>query len=239
MGLAILLGSLAPRANMALIRGDEDESTPSALGSAKEERLRALQEAREARNNIWEEAKKKREAAREELKLKLEDLKDQRKAKVVEHIGDRINALNEKWINHFNKVLARLNQILAKVKTRAEELASGGTDTSGVGTQITQAETAIAEAQYAVNNQAAQVYDLEPSDETTLGKEVSGVIGDFKDDIKAVWEKVRDARHQVVEAFSALKKATGEPEGTEGQDEEGASPTVSPTETPTPTITPI
>jgi hypothetical protein len=105
---------------------------------------------------------------------------------------------------------------------------------SEVNTQISEADAAIAAAQEAVNAQATKAYTIEITDEDSLGEAVSQTIGEFKDDIKEVWQKVRDARHEVVEAFVALRRAAGEPD----EDEVSPSPTPTVTLTPTPTETP-
>lgn len=246
LGLLLLVGSLFPYSRIVTARGsDDNDSTQEAsvndsdddkdgfrtrFQAAKEERLRALKEAREARKEALEEAKRRRGEARKEFKQRLEEIKDERKANIVENLDERLAERNEKWVNHFNRVLTRLNQIIAKIKARAEELAGQGTDVGEVNTQIAEAEAAIAAAQEAVNVQATQVYTIDITDEEGLGDDVSQTIGEFKDDIKAVWKKVREARKQVVEAFVALKKAAGDID-----DEDELSPSVSPTEAPSPT----
>ena len=254
LGLLLLLGSLLPYSRISSAKGqddntstkeasvddsndDEDEDDKggfkSRLEAAREARKKAFEEAKDRSEEALEEAKKKREEAREEFKLKLQEIKDERKAKIVENLDGRLGKLNEKWIRHFNRVLSRLSQIIAKIKVRAEELAGEGVDVSEVNAQVLEAEAAIAEAQAAVDAQAAMVYTIEIGDEDSLGDAVSEALGEFKEDIKAVWEKVREARHQVVEALAALKRTAGE--GVEIDEEEKLSPSPLPTEVPSPT----
>jgi hypothetical protein len=247
LGLLLLLGSLSSYAGVALARWDSDDnsSTQEAevgdddgddnnfrerFEAAREARIKAYEEAKERRQEALENAKRLREEAREKFRLSLEEIKDERKHKIVENLDEHLAERNEKWVNHFNRVLSRLSQIIAKIKVKAGELAGQGIDVSAVNTQVSEAETAIAAAQEAVDAQALKTYSFEITDEDSLGEAVSETIGEFKDDIKAVWEKVRTARHEVVEAFVALKKAAGE-------EDEGLSPSPSPT--PEPTQTPI
>jgi len=258
LGLLLLLGSLLPYSRIPSAKGqddntstqeasaddsddeDDNDSFQDRLGAAREARKRAFEEAKQRRQEASEEAKTRREEAREEFKLRLKEIKDERKAKIVENLDERLANRNEKWIRHFNRVLTRLSQIIAKIKIRAEELAGEGTDVSEVNAQVAEAEAAIEVAQEAVNAQALKVYTIEITDEDSLGDAVSEVIGEFKDDIKAVWEKVREARRQVVEAFVALKRAAGEPdEDRDEQEETSPSPLPSPSPTEVPSPTPI
>ncbi|OGM04010.1 hypothetical protein A3E15_01330 [Candidatus Woesebacteria bacterium RIFCSPHIGHO2_12_FULL_42_9] len=214
------------------------------LAQVNEDRKDALEEIRASRRVALEAAKKAREEAldeakarREEFKEQLEELRDERKAKVVENIDERLAAINEKWINHFNKILGRLSEILTKIQGRADALAEDGVDVTEVNSAIADAQAAIDAAQAAVDAQAGKVYIIGITGEENLGENVSEVIHELRADIAAVRELVKDARRSVHDAFKALKDAAGEPD--EDEDEGELTPTVSvaPTSTPTPTPT--
>lgn len=187
------------------------------LTQVRENKNNFLEEARERRKEKLEAAKKAREEAlenakerREEFKKHLEELKDERKQKIVEHLDERLASLNQKWVNHFNRILTRLTEILAKIQGRTDELAGNGADVTEVNTAISAANSAIDTAQAAVDGQAGKTYVIEITDEESLGENVSEVIHQFREDIAGVREVVRDAREAVRSAYKALKEASGE-----------------------------
>ncbi|MFZ5932548.1 MAG: hypothetical protein ACOYT7_00460 [Patescibacteria group bacterium] len=177
------------------------EARKNALEEARRERKEALERAREAREAAMDAAK----TAREEFKERLREIRNERKRKVVERIDENIAKHNEKWVEHWNRVLSRLREILAKIQTRADKLAAVGKDVSKVNSAISAAESLIAEAQSAVDAQAGKTYVIEITDEETLGENVSRLVQDFRNDVKSVIEKVQAARKGVRDAFKELK----------------------------------
>lgn len=189
------------------IDGDEVVSSPSAtsgvrLKDAREARIRELERLREAKRKAIEEMKTSRERFREKVRT----LSDERKRGVIENIDETISKHNEKWVEHWNGVLSRLTEILAKIENKANELASLGKDVSEVVTAITEAKAAISAAQAAVTAQAGKSYVITIEDEENLGENVSETVGEFKEDVKEVFERVKDAREAVTEAYKKLKE---------------------------------
>jgi len=189
-------------------------STPSGetFREEKETRRNALEEARRANKEslqrIREERKRSLELAkteREQFKERLQELRDEKKREVVERIDQNIGKHNEKWIEHWNKVLSRLTEILAKIKTRTDKAAGEGKDVTAVNSATAAADAAIAAAQSAIDAQAGKTYVIEITDEEHLGENVSEVVRGFKTDVKAVVEKVQAAKKAVQNAFKALK----------------------------------
>ena len=232
--LVLIANNIAPNSNLPKLLGvtlqtgvlSEETSTDSA--SPKETGRNTLEEARrankEALQRIREERKKSLEAAkteREQFKERLQELRDEKKREVVERIDQNIGKHNEKWVEHWNKVLSRLSEILAKVKTRTDKAAAEGQDVTAVNAAIAAADAAIAAAQSAVDAQAGKTYVIEITDEENLGENVSVIVRQFKSDTKAVHEKIQTARKAVHDAFKALK-ALIKPE------EEEASPSPTP-----------
>ncbi len=196
--------------------GNKIEASPSAasrvnLRDVREARIRELERIRETRKNTIEEMKTARESFREKAKA----LSDERKRKVVENIDARITQHNEKWVEHWNRVLSRLAEILAKIESKTNELAAKGKDVSQVVAAISKAKDAISAAQAAVTAQAGKSYVITIENEENLGGNVSQTVQEFKEDVKGVFEKVKDAREAVREAFQELKSLVG-PEPTEG-----------------------
>jgi hypothetical protein len=188
------------------VLSDEDEtvieSTPAATSTTSESRQtrknEQLEKAREQRKKVEEAAKKRREeikakveSKREELKEKLESIKDENKKKIVEHLGEMMASKNEKWTSHWNTVLTRLTEILAKVEERGGDVAL--------------AKAAITEAQAAVTAQSAKTYTISVTTEAKLREDVSPTATQFKADLKATQEKVKDAREAVHAAFKSIK----------------------------------
>lgn len=178
----------------------------TSLEDARRAREEALVRMREAKEAAMEEAK----TAREEFKERLRLIQDERKRQVVERIDTNMARFNEKWVEHWNKVLSRLREILAKIDSRVDKLAEAGKDVSDVKSAIAKAETAIDAAQAAINEQAGKTYVIEIGEEETLGENVSSVVKQFRDDIKGIIEKVKIARMAVRDAFLALKEVLGE-----------------------------
>lgn len=216
--LVLIAGSIAPNSNLAKRLGvtrktgvlSEESATYSA--SPKEERRNALEETRrvrkEALQGIREERKKALEEAktrREEFKNKVGEIRDQRKKEAVERIDENIGKHNEKWVEHWNKVLSRLSEILAKIKTRTDKAAGEGKDVTAVNSAISAADAAIAAAQSSIDAQAGKTYVIEITDEEHLGENVSEVVRGFKTDVKATFEKVQAAKRAVHDAYKVLK----------------------------------
>ena len=151
-----------------------------------------------------------REQMREEFRQNLQRITDERKQTVVENIYERIAAQNEKWVNHWNNVLTRLTSILDKAESRVESSASTEADLSSFNLAMDNAREAIRVAQAAVDEQAGKTYQIEITDETTLGQVVRSTIADFRNDLRATMGSVQEAKEAVVEVMRHLKDLASE-----------------------------
>lgn len=229
----MMVASLFPSANLALVLAQDAQITPTKeatindadsdgddlstdLKSAIDERRKAYEAAKAFRKTTLDRAKTLKEEAKETFKKRLQELKDQRKAKILENLAERIAKKDEKWVDHFNKILSRLSQLLAKIKIRAEELAADGVDVTEVNVQIAEADAAILAAQEAVNALALNVYPIDTSDERALKQSAKGTLDEFKTDVKEVRALVKIAKDEVRDAWVALMQAAGE----ESEDQE-------------------
>lgn len=184
----------------------------------------ASREARIADHRARIEAKKATmsaeiKAKREAFHERLAEIKDERKQRILENLVTRYAHINERWTNHFLHVLDRLAQILDKLEMRMQETAANSSvDTSGVPEAIDGARAAIADAQTTVENQAAKVYTIEISlqstespsadtvgDETTLRDDAQAVHETLRADLAAARSTVKAAREAVHAAFQALE----------------------------------
>ena len=221
VGLVTLANTVAPQANIPEVLGVQiaqdtstavttDRSTTRQLVRDSVEEARARrQEAVDEFRARRDEAKAERELRREEFKQKLAEIRDERKRRIIELIDLRIDAMLERWVNHWNKVLARLTEILAKIGTRADKAETAGHDVSAVRAAIASAEAAIAAAQDAVNALAGKTFVIEITDEENLGQNVSDTIHLVRQELFAVREKVRTARQAVLDALHALQAIRG------------------------------
>lgn len=214
LSIVLAINSIVPQANVPQVLGIEATSSSQVRKNVEMiEKKRELKDSvKEKREEILEEIKNRREELktkiedkREELKERLSELKDQRKARVVENIDDSLSKRNEKWINHWADVISRLNESLAKIQTKTTELSTEGKDVTSVNTAIARAQSSIAEAQANINAQASKTYTIEINSENTLGRDVSGVISQFKTDISKVLQSIKSAKTAVKEAFEALR----------------------------------
>lgn len=186
-------------------REEASDRRNEALEAARERRKAAVEEAKERRKTAIEEAKERRAGFRE----KLQEIRDEKKKKIVENIDARLSSLNEKWVNHWNKVLTRLTEVLAKIGSRLEKAKAAGRDTTSVEAAIATAEASIATAQSAVNAQAGKTYVIALGDEKNLGQDVRAAIDKFHKDIKATKDAIKASRSAVVDALKALKGIRG------------------------------
>ena len=171
----------------------------------KAEILEEREATRERIEAKIEEAKLKFDQRREDLKEKLEEMKDQRKAKIAENVLDRIENVNEKWVNHWTRVLDRLEEILAKLETRVVDY-DGDKDTSDLIALIDEAQSEVDTARLKVNQQASKTYVFEVESEESLGEDVSSLVAEFKGDIESVWQSIKVARESVHDVFLEVKK---------------------------------
>ncbi|MEK7188333.1 MAG: hypothetical protein AAB685_00590 [Patescibacteria group bacterium] len=152
------------------------------------------------RDEIKQGQKENREEVsqkREEFRNKLKTLKDEKKKLIVEKIDQKYDLVNKKWVEKWNKGLVRLTDILAKIKQRDRE--------GKLRQVISNAEAKIAAAQAKVDEQALETYVIDISSEDKLGPSVRATNQQFKNDIKAVHELVKEARKAVVEVINQAK----------------------------------
>lgn len=171
------------------------------LQEIKEERERIRQEIRERKEEASAAAKLKRE----ELKERLTEIKDTRKRLTIQRIDLNLFAVNEKWVNHWNRALTRLSELLVKIQTRTDKAEAAGYDVDNINLAIIDAQSAISDAQNAVNTQVGKTYVIEIEDEGSLGSSVSLVVHQMRDDLKDTREYIVSARDKVKEVLKLLK----------------------------------
>ena len=226
VSLVTLANTVAPQANLPQVLGvriaqdtavEEQSVDITNTGSLRRTRVReAVEDARKQRQAAVDEFRTRRqlakdewEAKREEFKQRLTEIRDERKRRIVELIDLRIDAMHGRWVEHWNKVLARLSEILAKIESRANKAEAAGRDESGVRAAIATANVAIAAAQDAVNELAGKTFVIEITDEQGLGQNVRDAIHAARVEFVAVREKVREARQAVIDALHSLKAIRG------------------------------
>lgn len=195
---------------LGVVQGKSPFATDSATWRViKTERLQELKEEREQVRIEIRERKEEASAAarldREEFKERLAEIKNARKRLTVQRIDISLEAINNKWIDHWNRVLDRLSELLAKVESRADKAEAAGKDVSDVRDLIVAAGAAIDAAQEEVNSQAENVYVIEIDEEENLGTGVSTAIKELKDDLGVVREAVKAAHDAVRDVLRELK----------------------------------
>jgi hypothetical protein len=173
----------------------------------------ALSEAKEA-------AREERQEARDEFRERLAEIKDAQKRERLEHVGQMLDQINERWTAHFDNVLLRLSEILAKIGTRADKLEEDGQDVVSVRDAIADAEIAIDAAQVVVNTQAGNSYVIDITDEESLKGDVKSARDELHADLTATRDEVRTARQAVHDAFQALKDVRSVQDTEEGVTDE-------------------
>jgi len=156
------------------------QNTSTDAANLRQERQEARQEQREAR--------------REEFKEKLQEIKSERKQKVIENMAARFEHVKSKWIAHWNKYLERLTSVLDKIEERY-----------GASEQIDIARASVAEAQVAVDKLSEKTYDIDFDSEDTLREDIKILVTEFKADLMATRETVKNAKADTQEAFRLAK----------------------------------
>lgn len=160
------------------------------FATRREEFVHHMQERRAAAKERWE-------AARERLKAKLATIDDEQKQAVVERINLRLEELNNRVLNHYTNVLAKLELVLERIGKRADQAEAKGLDVSSVREAIGEAEDAIAESRDAITAQTSKVYTIVISGEETLKVDVGKTRQALHNDLKAVRATVKAAHNAV------------------------------------------
>lgn len=147
-----------------------------------------------------EDLKTKIESEREALKEKLKEIKDTRKADAVGRIGDELNNLNTRRLNHLTEVLNKLDEILVRITTRADKAAANSKDVTAVKSDVDAAKAAIAAARSAIETQSKKIYTVNVTTEQGLKAAVGEARKMLHDDLSAVQDKVKAARDAVYKA---------------------------------------
>jgi len=190
---------------------DTDSTT-----SAREVIRTRLQETREEKNEMRQQAmdefKEKREeqlslmeTRREEFRNRLNEIKDQRKARLVEDIDVRIQAINTKWVNNWQRSLGRLSDLLVKVESRVATAKDEGYDTAQITSAIETAKVTIASAESALVAQGEKEYIISITDESALRTDVQTVMTQLRSDLSEVKSVVETAHESVRSVISLLK----------------------------------
>ena len=117
--------------------------------------------------------------------------------------------MNEKWTSHWTDSLTRLTEILEKLESRSSELADSGVDTAEVDAAISDARAAVDSAQDAINAQAANVYEINFEDESTLREDIQPIVTGFREEMRETFSTIKTAKEAVRVAFTSLKKLSG------------------------------
>ena len=165
----------------------------------REEMKAKVENLREEMQQKREEAKTRFQEQREEFKQKVETIKDERKKKTLENIDTNINNLNVKHTESLQKILTRVTEILDRIDDKVASIEAEGKDTSTIKTSSTNARTLINTAAEAIKTQSGKEYIVNVTEESKLKDEVKKTFSVFRNDIKAVHEKVKVAREAVVQ----------------------------------------
>lgn len=146
-----------------------------------------------------EEAKEKFEERRQEFQEKLGEIKDERKQAIVERTDERLSAMNESLTNRLLEHLSKIDEVLDRVATSAESYNDSTLDDA-----ITVARASIETAQTAIEEQAGKEYIVSIGEEDELRTAVKAVVEQFRTDMKATADAVKEARDKTAEAARIL-----------------------------------
>ena len=141
---------------------------------------------------------------REALRVQLQKVKDERKREVVERIDVRLDALNDRMLDHFSNVLDRLEDVLERIASRADKAEGRGLDVNTVRTAITDALSSITSARSAVQVQAGNTCIVTVTTENNLRVDVGKARKCLHDNLTVVREAVKAAKEAVRKAATTL-----------------------------------
>lgn len=151
--------------------------------------------AKNSDNELRGERKASISALKKQFKLEIRKIRDEKKQLIAEKFVEKMNRVNQKRVEHWRKVLARLTEILALISSKL------GTGNSSV--QI--AAEKLATAQAAVDAQALKEYSLEVSSESALKSNAGQAMASEQSDLRTVLNLVNEARKAVHDALRVLK----------------------------------
>lgn len=213
----LFANTYVPQANLPKVLGVNVVRAADATDSAQmADESGTLTHVRAEREAYLEQARARREAAleraatrRSEFQTRLNQIRDTRKRQTVEQINEKLAKINATKVERFDAYLTRLSEILAKATTRTDKAQAKGYDVTAVRSAITDAQVAIDAAQAAVDVQATKVYEVEVTDEQTLGQAARAAITQLKSDLSAVRETVKTAKEAVQAVLVALGQLRG------------------------------
>lgn len=172
------------------------------LRGLAEQRKNLRQDIREKRRETIERFREKKQ----EFKERLLGIRDERRRAIVERVSDRIDSMNERYVDLFSQALDRLQLILDEIDGQILTLESTGLDTGEVKNAANSAQSAINVAKAALSAQAGKEYVIQiATDEVVLKASVGKTMSQFRRDIRDLHKKVVDARQAVKNAARVLK----------------------------------
>jgi len=238
------------RERPALMKNQGATTTRATRDALKEKAQATREEAKEKMETQREEAKKRMEVAREEaktrmetrreeLKQRLSDIRDTQKQQRAERIAKQFDKLNQKWTDHFIKLLDRYDAITEKIQDRADIAEGAGKDIAATTAAIQSAKATINTARTAIIAQTAKTYTIDTSaittttaTTTTNGQDelMKSLRTAFQNVHKTIFKDLfalrdgvmKDARKSVQDALQTLKMI---PRVDENDDENTASTT--------------
>lgn len=158
----------------------------------------------ELKREFREERRASTSALKKQFKLETRKIRDEKKQLIAEKFVEKMNRVNQKRVEHWRKVLARLIEILALISSKL------GASNSSV--QI--ATEKLATAQAAVDAQEGKVYDMNIGTESALKSNAGQAMASEQSDLRTVLNLVNEARKAVHDALRVLKQKPATPTAT-------------------------
>ena len=184
--------------------------TSSSGGVGLSPTLTAKQMLLEKRQEIKTTYQTKNQELKQEFKDKFAAIRDERKKVLAQNIDEKIAMMNKNHTTRLSEVLAKLEKILDRINTASETAKGKGLNTVSLDNAIANAKVAISSAKDAVSAQAAKVYNIQTSTDTTLKANVGVTVSMFRKDLNATHKIVVDAKQSVMKAEMELAKIRGE-----------------------------
>lgn len=168
---------------------DSGEATTNAANKLKTQLQMIRVKTNDAITQAKEDTKALMQTRKEEFKTRIQTIKDQKKKVLVERIDAKIVEINKNHTAKFTEVLNRLQTFLDKIKSTANTTAL---------VDVVAAQASIDAAKSAVEVQAAKIYIMTITDDSTLRLNAGTATSQLRQDLMAVYKLIIDAKQAVL-----------------------------------------
>jgi hypothetical protein len=166
---------------------------------------------RERLQTRTEEVLKRREA----FSAKVKAFKDQKRQQIATRVEEKLNTLNEKFVNHLVIMVERLELLLTKLDKTVTEIELVGADVVDIRTDIIMIKKDLEAYKEKLTDQADVIYTPEITTEATVGlkfgqsyQAVIAAIKSLREELIGIKQEINNVITAIEEAEAGLEETT-------------------------------